>query len=115
MPATAPRCVRCCPAHPVVLCLVTSRNQLTGLIATDGAHLIGLDPLTATESHELLSQGVGTARIAAEPQDSRNRLTVLTGDDPYSDLRAVFSRSYQTLSAAGARLFGYWRCTPDQT
>lgn len=43
--------------------------------------------------------------MAAELRDSRDRLDVLAGADPASDLRALFSWSCRTLSAAAAQLF----------
>jgi DNA-binding SARP family transcriptional activator/tetratricopeptide (TPR) repeat protein len=48
---------------------------------------------------------VRLATLAGELRDARARLGVLTADDPHTDLRAVFSWSYQTLPAAAARLF----------
>jgi hypothetical protein len=47
--------------------LVTSRNQLSGLVAADGAHLIDLDLLSVGEARGLLAQRLGTQRVAAEP------------------------------------------------
>jgi tetratricopeptide (TPR) repeat protein len=44
-------------------------------------------------------------RLATELRDVRDRLDVLIGDDPATDVRAVFSWSYRTLSAPAARLF----------
>ncbi|WP_163505863.1 AfsR/SARP family transcriptional regulator [Fodinicola acaciae] len=49
------------------LVLVTSRNQLRGLVGQDGAHRIRLDPLTTTEADTLLEQVVGGQRTRAEP------------------------------------------------
>jgi hypothetical protein len=46
---------------------VTSRNQLTSLIAADGAHPITLDPLTDNEAQQLLAHRLGTNRVTAEP------------------------------------------------
>jgi hypothetical protein len=48
------RCGRCCPGAPTCLVLGTSRNQLTGLIAADGAHPVMLDLLTDQEARQLL-------------------------------------------------------------
>jgi tetratricopeptide (TPR) repeat protein/transcriptional regulator with XRE-family HTH domain len=55
------------PASPGSLVLVTSRNQLSGLVATDGARLLTLDVLTHSEAVELLTARLGTSRVAAEP------------------------------------------------
>jgi tetratricopeptide (TPR) repeat protein len=132
------------PGAPTCLVLVTSRNQLTGLVATDGAHPINLDLLTPAEARELLARRLGADRVAAEseaveeiitqcarlplalaivaaraatrPQlplntlagelrDASGRLGALTTDDPYADVRAVFSWSYQALTPDAARLF----------
>jgi len=131
------------PGAPGCLAIVTSRNQLTGLIA-QGARPVTLRALTAAESRQLLAARVGPDRVAAEPHaaqdiiarcarlplalaiaaaraathlgfplaglaaeldDARSRLDVLTGADPATDLRAVFSWSYQRLPADQARAF----------
>jgi DNA-binding SARP family transcriptional activator/Tfp pilus assembly protein PilF len=44
-------------------------------------------------------------RIAAELRDDESRLETLAGGDARTDVRAVFSWSYRTLSAPAARLF----------
>ena len=132
------------PGAPGCLVLVTSRNQLTSLIATDAAHPITLDLLTDHEARELLAQRLGADRVAAEPQaveqiitrcaylplalalvaaraalqphtalhrlsddlrDTRHRWQTLSGDDPATDVRAIFSWSYQALTPPAARLF----------
>jgi DNA-binding SARP family transcriptional activator len=56
------------PASPASLVLITSRNQLAGLAATDGARLLTLDILTHDEAVQLLSARIGAARAAAEPE-----------------------------------------------
>ena len=43
-PATPSRSARCCPARPAAWSLVTSRNQLTGLVAAEGAHPLAAGP-----------------------------------------------------------------------
>jgi hypothetical protein len=132
------------PAAPTCLVLVTSRNQLSGLVATDGAHPINLDVLTMSGARELLTQRLGTDRVDAEPDavaeiitrcarlplalalvaahaaarpgaalpglagelaDAPQRWQTLTGDDPHSDVRAVFSWSYHALTPPAAHLF----------
>jgi DNA-binding SARP family transcriptional activator/Tfp pilus assembly protein PilF len=55
------------PGAPGSLVLVTSRNQLTGLVATDGAHPLTLDLLPDPEARELLNRRIGAGRLAAEP------------------------------------------------
>jgi DNA-binding SARP family transcriptional activator len=55
------------PATPDALVLVTSRSQLTGLVAADGARPITVDVLTEADARQLIAQRLGPARIAAEP------------------------------------------------
>ena len=55
------------PGGPGCLVLVTSRRQLTGLIAAEAAHPVTLDLLSAAEAGELLAQSLGRERLAAEP------------------------------------------------
>jgi DNA-binding SARP family transcriptional activator/tetratricopeptide (TPR) repeat protein len=55
------------PGAPGCLALVTSRTQLTGLIAAEGAHPLGLDVLPVAEARELLARRVGADRVAADP------------------------------------------------
>jgi tetratricopeptide (TPR) repeat protein len=55
------------PGARTCLVVVTSRNQLTGLIAADGAHPITLDLLTDDEGRQLLIRRLGVDRVAAEP------------------------------------------------
>jgi tetratricopeptide (TPR) repeat protein len=132
------------PGTPGCLAVVTSRNQLTGLVAAVGAHPLILDVLSAAEARELLARRLGADRAAAEPDaideiitrcarlplalaivaaraanvphvplralvtelgDAHGPLDALAGGDPASDVRAVFSWSYRTLSPGAARLF----------
>jgi tetratricopeptide (TPR) repeat protein/transcriptional regulator with XRE-family HTH domain len=55
------------PPSPGSLVLVTSRRQLTGLAAADGARLLSLDVLPHAEAVQLLTARIGVARAAAEP------------------------------------------------
>jgi len=132
------------PGTPTCLVVVTSRNQLTGLIAADGAQPITLDLLTDDEARQLLARRLGVDRVAAEPaaveeiiarcahlplalalvaahaalrspaqlhllaeqlRNAGHQWQMLTGDDPTTDVQAVFSWSYQALTPAAARLF----------
>jgi tetratricopeptide (TPR) repeat protein len=54
------------PGASTCLVLVTSRNQLTSLIAADGAHPIALDLLTDDEARQLLTRRLGADRVTAE-------------------------------------------------
>jgi DNA-binding SARP family transcriptional activator len=55
------------PASQASLVIVTSRNQLSGLAAADGARLLNLDVLARGEAVQLLSARLGAGRAAAEP------------------------------------------------
>jgi tetratricopeptide (TPR) repeat protein len=55
------------PASPGSLVLVTSRNELGGLAAAEGAQLINLDVLSHAEAVRMLAARLGTARADAEP------------------------------------------------
>ena len=55
------------PGSPGCLVIVTSRNQLTGLAAAEGADLLTLDILTDTDARTLLTARLGSARAEAEP------------------------------------------------
>jgi len=55
------------PGSATCLTLITSRNQLGGVVATNGAIPLNLDLLTEAEAHELLTRRLGPERLAAEP------------------------------------------------
>jgi DNA-binding XRE family transcriptional regulator len=132
------------PGTPGCLVVVTSRNQLTSLIAAHGAYPLILDLLTTGEARDLLAHRLGVDRIAVEPDavteiiarcarlplpltlvaaraalrphtalqvlaeelcDAQQRWQILTGDDPATDVRSVFSWSYRALTPDSARLF----------
>jgi DNA-binding SARP family transcriptional activator/tetratricopeptide (TPR) repeat protein len=54
------------PGWPGSLVLVTTRNELTPLVAAEGAVPLTLDVLTDTEAHEMLGRRLGRDRVAAE-------------------------------------------------
>jgi tetratricopeptide (TPR) repeat protein/transcriptional regulator with XRE-family HTH domain len=56
------------PGTSGCLVVVTSRDRLTGLVATHGAHRITLDVLTPGEAVALLGRILGKDRVAAEPE-----------------------------------------------
>jgi tetratricopeptide (TPR) repeat protein/transcriptional regulator with XRE-family HTH domain len=55
------------PGSPGCLVLVTSRDQLAGLVARDGARRLTIDVLTPAEAGTLLARTLGADRVAAEP------------------------------------------------
>jgi DNA-binding SARP family transcriptional activator len=129
------------PGTQGCLVLVTSRNQLTSLLVSEGAQPVSLELPSAAEARVMLDRRLGTARTWREPAavddivtrcarlplaialaaaraaanprltltavagELQTALAQLQGGDPHSDVRAVFSWSYQALSPAGAALF----------
>lgn len=132
------------PGGGECLVVVTSRNQLSGLVAAEDAHPVVLEPPTEREAHAMLSRRLGLHRVAAEleatvdiieacsrlplalalvsaraalnPQfrlldlaaelrDEHHRLDALAAGDAADDVRAVFSWSYQSVSADAAHIF----------
>jgi DNA-binding SARP family transcriptional activator/tetratricopeptide (TPR) repeat protein len=55
------------PGAPGCVALVTSRNQLTGLIVADGAQPLILDLLSSAEAQEMLARRLGRDRMDADP------------------------------------------------
>jgi DNA-binding SARP family transcriptional activator/CheY-like chemotaxis protein len=132
------------PGTPLSLVIVTSRNQLLSLVASDGVQPVALDLLPPTEARHLLARRLGKQRIAAEPtavdqiirscaglplalsivsaraatnmrlplgdlaeelRETHGGLHALDGGDTQTNIRAVFSWSYDALSPPAARLF----------
>jgi DNA-binding SARP family transcriptional activator/Flp pilus assembly protein TadD len=54
------------PGASGCLVVVTSRNQLSGLVAAEGAHPLILDLLDLDESRELLVRHLGASRVASQ-------------------------------------------------
>jgi DNA-binding SARP family transcriptional activator/tetratricopeptide (TPR) repeat protein len=54
------------PGTPTSLTVVTSRDRLSALVATDGAHRIAMRPLAAPEALALLGAALGAERLSAE-------------------------------------------------
>nr|BFD81196.1 hypothetical protein StreXyl84_05970 [Streptomyces sp. Xyl84] len=55
------------PAAPGCLTIITSRNRLSGLAATEGASLVSLDVWSREEALAALAARIGEERCAAEP------------------------------------------------
>src|SRR5215213_10534762 len=54
------------PGAPGCLVVVTSRDQLTPLVASEGAHSLVLGPLTSEGARDLLTRRLGK-RVAGTP------------------------------------------------
>jgi DNA-binding SARP family transcriptional activator/tetratricopeptide (TPR) repeat protein len=55
------------PGSPGCLVLITSREQLAGLVARDGARRLTVDVMAPDEASELLARLLGPNRVTAEP------------------------------------------------
>jgi tetratricopeptide (TPR) repeat protein/transcriptional regulator with XRE-family HTH domain len=66
------------PGSPECLVIVTSRDQLAGLVATHGARRLTLDVLTTDEAVGLIARILGDRRVAAEPEAAA-QLAVVCG------------------------------------
>jgi tetratricopeptide (TPR) repeat protein len=135
------------PGSPTCLVVVTSRNEMAGLVAADGAVPVALDVLSYDEARELLNRRLGQERVLADPEagdliisacarlplalsiaigraavkpkrplgevaaeltqarGGLDALDALAEDDTVTDVRAVFSWSYDQLSGPAARMF----------
>ncbi len=67
------------PGSPDCLVVVTSRNQMAGLVAAEGATLVCLDVLGHDEAHEMLARRLGRERVAAEPQAAEEIIAACAG------------------------------------
>ncbi|MGW5852542.1 BTAD domain-containing putative transcriptional regulator [Streptomyces sp. NPDC055254] len=61
--------------------VITSRSQLAGLVASDGARQLGLDVLDPDEARQLLGSTIGESRVAAE-EEAAGRLVRVCGGLP---------------------------------
>lgn len=59
------------PGSPGCLAIVTSRNQLASLVATEGAHSLSLGLLTDAEARALLAGRLGADRLKCDPDAVR--------------------------------------------
>lgn len=55
------------PGDSRTFVLITSRNDLAGLVAAEGAQMVRLEPFTADEARQMLEPRLGPARLQAEP------------------------------------------------
>jgi hypothetical protein len=89
------------PGGAGCLVLVTSRNQLSGLVVREGAQPVALDVLGRQAAIDLLSERVGAARVAAE-HDAVSRLVERCAGLPLAlsivAARAVYGHSLAALA-----------------
>ncbi|OKI02147.1 hypothetical protein A6A06_13780 [Streptomyces sp. CB02923] len=78
------------PGTPGCAVLVTSRNRLEGLVATDCARLLPLERLAPADGVRVLRTVIGDARVAAEP-DAAAELSALCDGLPLA-LRLAAAR-----------------------
>jgi tetratricopeptide (TPR) repeat protein len=69
------------PGAPLCRVLVTSRVELTGLVAADGAYPLALDVLPDRDARRLLAHRLGRERVTAEPA-AVDRLIAVCGRLP---------------------------------
>jgi DNA-binding SARP family transcriptional activator/tetratricopeptide (TPR) repeat protein len=67
------------PGTPATVVVATSRNQLTGLVVTDGAHPVTLDLMSPAESRELLTRLLGPERMRREAAAADRIVTLCAG------------------------------------
>lgn len=118
-------------AHPLTLDLLTTHEARTLLVRRVGPHRAAAEPQAVDEIVAACAQlplalVVVAARAATRPQlplsalaeelrGAREGLDAFDGGDAATDVRAVFSWSYNTLTVAAARLFRMLglHCGPD--
>ncbi|MEU6221355.1 BTAD domain-containing putative transcriptional regulator [Streptomyces sp. NPDC047022] len=91
------------PGAPGCLVVVTSRNQLYGLVAGEGAHSLTLDVLSPADAREFLSRRLGVDRTEREP-GAVDEIIDLCGHLPLAlavvSARAVVNPSFPLASIA---------------
>ncbi|GAA1636642.1 AfsR/SARP family transcriptional regulator [Actinoplanes couchii] len=63
------------PGTPPAVALVTSRDHLTGLVATEGVHPVRLDLLSPSEARALFDRRLGAPASIAEPEAAERIVT----------------------------------------
>jgi DNA-binding SARP family transcriptional activator len=91
--------------------LITSRSQLTGLVAAEGAHPLSLDVLSEEGACELLTRKLGGRRVGAEPEAARE-LAGLCAGLPLARTPAPGCRSRRSPPSCRARGAGSTRWRP---
>jgi DNA-binding SARP family transcriptional activator/tetratricopeptide (TPR) repeat protein len=100
------------PGSRGCLVVVTSRNQLVGLVAAEGAHPLTLDVLSAVEAHDLLAQRLGVDRVRNEPAATEHIIGCCAGLPLALSIVAARLATNPTLSLA--TVAGELTRTPDR-
>ncbi|MFW6692187.1 AfsR/SARP family transcriptional regulator [Streptomyces sp. MAR4 CNX-425] len=69
------------PGSPGCVVLVTTRHELTSLVAKDGARPLAVEPLTAQEARQVMAVRLGHRRVTDE-EDAVGKLVSLCGGLP---------------------------------
>jgi DNA-binding SARP family transcriptional activator len=88
------------PASPGCLVIVTSRSQLTSLVAAEGAFPLTLDVLADPDAHELLARHLGSSRVAEDPAATDELIQLCAGLPLALSIAAARSASQPSLSLA---------------
>lgn len=80
--------------------IVTSRNELAGLMVDPGAHRVGVDVLSADESRELLVRALGERRVSGDQAAVRELISLCGGLALALRLAAAHMVSRPTLSVS---------------
>ncbi len=88
------------PASPGCLVLVTSRSQLTSLVAAEGASPLTLDVLGESDAHELLARRLGAERVAGDLPAADELIQLCAGLPLALSIAAARSASQPALSLA---------------
>jgi len=88
------------PASPGCLVLVTSRSQLTSLVAAEGAAPLTLDVLGESDAHELLARRLGAERVAGDLPAADELIQLCAGLPLALSIAAARSASQPALSLA---------------
>jgi len=88
------------PASPGCLVIVTSRSQLTSLVAAEGAFPLTLDVLARADAHELLSRRLGPPRVTEDPAATDELIRLCAGLPLALSIAAARSASQPGLSLA---------------
>ena len=89
------------PASPGCLVIVTSRRQLTSLVAVESAFPLTLDVLPDAEAHELLIRRLGARRVTGDPAAADELIRLCARLPLALSIAAARTASQPGLSLAG--------------